>query len=443
MSVKTRTRLWLCSVSLFAAVGAIWFLVQPKPGAAWGKLNFWQFYLALVAALLGGVTLVLGLVPSKQRRPTLFRTLAAGMALMLSLLAIEGVLWTFPTKHLMENPWYAQDERVIQASDRLPWVRPPHFHWQGPSRGDIARLSGDPDPWARTVTFQTDHQGFRNSTDLHHADLVFLGDSFTEAGNVLEEETFVQLTARRLSLTARNLGRSGYTGPTELIVLRDFALACQPRVIVWQVCEANDLDEALMYQEWMQQGRPKDFFLQHDPHHTRVEAWKQRSPSYWLFKQFRTSGWEFAGIFQPNSPNATPVYFLRKFGTGQSPAEHPGWAPLSDSLREADELADQEKIPWIVLYIPMKIRVLADFVAFNEWTRRESANWGYPRSVLEDYVRQLCQELEVPFVSATPALRQAASQGRLVYLPMDTHLSPEGHRVVSDLLLPAIKQVLE
>ena len=43
----------------------------------------------------------------------------------------------------------------------------------------------------------------------------------------------------------------------------------------------------------------------------------------------------------------------------------------------------------------------------------------------------LCERLDVPFLDATPALREASRRGELVYQPLDTHLSARGHELVA------------
>lgn len=93
----------------------------------------------------------------------------------------------------------------------MPYERPPHIRWQGRSIGDLALSLRLPDPYAQEVKFNTDAEGFRNSEHLEHADLIFIGDSFTEAGNVPEDETFVRRVAKMTGMSAPNLGRAGYS----------------------------------------------------------------------------------------------------------------------------------------------------------------------------------------------------------------------------------------
>lgn len=434
--------LCLLAAALCAVVAASIFLfAEEKLGAVFGRLDYRQFWLAIASAAAAILLALPAFLPSPMVRPFLFRTLAVAGSGLACLAVVEAACWRLPARHVMDNPWYAMDGGQVQATEQLPWIRPPHLYWKGTSRGDIARLCGDPDPYAEEVVFQTDYQGFRNSQDLKQADVVFIGDSFTEAGNIPEEQTFVHRVGRDLNVSVRNLGRAGYTGPTELIVLREFGLPCKPKLVVWQVCEANDLDECLLYQDWVRRGRPKDYYVStDDPYSTPLMLWRGRSPTYRIFSWFRRRNWDFTGAFTDEHGGEHTIYFLRKFGTGQSPAEHDGWPILQSSLNDAAQLLREQGIPWIVLYIPMKTRILAERVSFTPQTQREMRGWGTPRSLLEDYVAQFCREQVVPFCTTTPALMQATRRGKLVYLPMDTHLSALGHEVVAETLAPFLQE---
>ena len=69
----------------------------------------------------------------------------------------------------------------------------------------------------------------RTDSGIHpgseQADIVFIGDSFTEAASVAEEDTFVRRVAKASGLKAVNLGRGAYGPQQELIVLKRYGLA--------------------------------------------------------------------------------------------------------------------------------------------------------------------------------------------------------------------------
>jgi hypothetical protein len=291
------------------------------------------------------------------------------------------------------------------------------------------------------VTFVTDFEGFRNSTDLTQADLVFLGDSYTEAGNTPEDQTFVRLTAGALGCSARNLAWAGFTGPMEWIVFRKYGLRCQPRVVIWQVAETNDLSDAVLFQQWLNNGRPRGGGWI-APALTRRDIWKERSPTWRLFAALRRPRrWPVGGTFRDRDGRVVPIRLLWLPGKDQSPVDHPGWPLLADSFREGARFLREEKIALVILLIPDKARALAPRLQLDErLLARNGPDWDLPEpQTLATHLRALCGELDVPFIDATPALRKAAAEGELVYLPFDTHLSPRGHEVVRDVLVEAIK----
>ena len=57
----------------------------------------------------------------------------------------------------------------------------------------------------RVVDYRTDQNGFRNSIEHERADIVFIGDSFTESATVTDADTFVRRIADSTGLRAVNL----------------------------------------------------------------------------------------------------------------------------------------------------------------------------------------------------------------------------------------------
>jgi hypothetical protein len=432
---------------------AAWLVPGHKPDAVLGRLAYWQFLLAIGATAGLVSVLILALVPAGRLRPAAFRIAAVWLGVLFATLAWEGVAYLLPPRHEMDNPWYILTRRGVQESDNmLPFERPPHLKWEGLSRGDLAILNHDDDPYARPVTFATDFEGFRNGQDIEQADLVFLGDSFTEAGNVPEEETFVQLTAKATGLSTRNLGRALHTGPTELLVLKKYGLKCHPSIIVWQLTEANDLQEAVEYRNWIAAGRPNFFdwlFIEQyklrpeqlgasDP---REQSWQRRSPTFQLFRCLRTpKPWDLRGTFCDQAGQVHEVRFNAWPGRQNTPFHNEGWPLLKASIQDGAKLLREQNIRLILVHIPLKIRVVGPWLRLSEAAQKMRPSREIPpQETLASYLDSLCGELGVPFVDATPALKDATAAGELVYLPFDTHLSPRGHEIVSRLLVAAIR----
>ena len=314
--------------------------------------------------------------------------------------------------------------------------------------------TNSPDPEARMITFQTDAQGFRNSKTLQQADLVFVGDSFTEAGNVPEEETFVALVAAQLDQSARNLGVAGYSAPSEWVVLQKHGLSCEPGCVIWQIAETNDLDDALFFVQWQQAGKPSVLpgFSRAKPN--RTEAWKRRSPTYRLHGLWREEAtWPFAGDFVDGSGEVHTLRFEMSFLT--ETGGHPGWRVTEHFLTLGSQLLKEKEIPLLVMLIPRKLRVMAPVSDIHEVSvpspegeivikHSLPEGWDlHPTERLTFYLRSLCARLGVEYLDVTESLSEHAAQGELVFQSMDTHLSTIGHQIVADQIVAKLEAMKE
>jgi hypothetical protein len=428
---------------------AAWLIPEEKPElAVAGRLDYGQFILAMIASAGLASTFIVALAAQPRRRLIAFRVAAVWVGLVVSLLAWEAFAAFQPARHPMENPFYVftyiRTGQGLETAGDLPFKRPPHLRWEGVTRGDLAVLNGDGDPYGRRVTFVTDHEGFRNGQELKQADLVFLGDSYTEAGNLPEDETFVRLVASATDLGARNMGTSGYTAPTELLVLKKYGLACHPRTVIWQIAESNDLSEAALFQRWIDEGRPD--FLQKLTEANRSrenEGWQQHSPTYQLFRLLRSPPiWPLSGTFRDSTGRDYEVRFHSWPSRDQSPVGHPGWPVLAAAIEQGAKLLRDRDIHLIVMLVPMKIRVMLEAVRMSEPMRQAiRPNWDIPQpKTMASHLETLCQKLNVRFLDLTPILKEHSSSGELVYLPLDTHLSPRGHQIVSQQLTKLLER---
>ena len=412
---------------------AAWIYPASKPDAVLGRLNYFQFWLAVILSVTAAACLTVHLIPNHLRRAVGFRFTAVLMGLVVAAIIGEIIAGLLPVHHQMDNPWYLAAGGGTSDSVELPFERPPHLKWEGMSRGDLALLSGDADPYARRITFETDMEGFRNSRDISQADLITIGDSFAEAGNVMEAESFTALAGRQLGSSARNLGRAGYTAATELIVLKKYGLKCQPKVVVWQIAEANDLAEMQIYTNWVAAGRPRYFDIK--PKSARAEAWRSRSPTYKLFslaRQATPRAWPLGAMFRGQDGVEYPVRFLSMPSVEPPVRGHPAWPAFSEALLEGAVLCRTNGICLIVLLIPTKSRVLAPHSRLTDLA--QAAAQRAEGDSLGVVLKEFCNAHDIEFVDATGALLEQAKAGQLGYLPYDTHLSPEGHRVVADLI---------
>lgn len=443
--------MWIAITGLLA--GAIWLLPGRKPEAVFGRYNFTETACALIATAIFVTLVVIACGGERRRRIWEMRALALWLSTCFTIVGCELIaVFVLPPS----NPFYTFNQGGV-ASDssvpfELPYTRPPHLTWEGWSRGNIPRWGPDPKD-TRWLSFETDHEGFRNREDLEFADLVFIGDSFTEGGNVAYEECFVQLTADALNCTARNLGLFGYPPQAEFAVLKHYGLKCEPKVVIWQIFEGNDIADSIHFEDkmrkWNELGQPR-FDRSHPPH--IYSLWVQRSPIYYLFSRLvsRERDW-FAGEFTLRSGEVRTVRFMRAiaeeshFAVDAFGNEHPGWTPIAADISECSHLLRQRNVQLVVLFIPMKSSVLADAVVFDEWSRpRLPRRLRVPASQsIATALKRLCERDEIPFVDATPYLEAATAERELSYIPSDTHLSAYGNQVISRALVENLQALLD
>ncbi|MCH7688937.1 MAG: hypothetical protein IH899_20055, partial [Planctomycetes bacterium] len=349
-----------------------WMLPRTKPNAVLGRLDYWQSAQAVILTAMFFSFAVVVCSPENNRRVRVFRVLAIWLGVLVAIILSESIALFLPLTYITDNPWYGAAEgsdRMAKDSDQLMFERPPHLKWHGLSRGDFAFPVDGEDPYARMVTFETDFEGFRNSVDISQADVIFLGDSFTEAGNVPEKETFVERTVRKLNVSGRNLGRASHGPSAELIILEKYGLKCQPRFVVWQICESNDLEDEVNFRKWIDLGRPALPALYKL---TRFAAWKRRSPTYHLFKRLRKlEPWPYRGTFRDARGSVHPMLFIwSPPDESIRPAGHPGWPLMAETLGKGAALLSKHDIELLVLLIPKKIRVMGPYVEFSQLSRQ-------------------------------------------------------------------------
>jgi hypothetical protein len=400
-------------------------LVRPRGIYGWG-------HYAGRDLALGIVTTVVGLVASidvcPRSWPRMRRGLLAGTtALCAALVAVVvcDVGWVLAVRQAWRHPastdaWAVDGSADTVPDDRLGFARKPNLDW-----------SGRPVEGGRWVHYRTDEHGFRNPPGLDRADVVFVGDSFTEAGAIPDEDTFVDRVGDRAGLRTVNLGRSRYGPQQEEIVLEQSALAYHPRAVVWVLFEGNDLADAHRFAEWRR-----------DPTGTQTfeVRYARMSPVLQLVRTTARRPSDRPRRLRLPDGTTGDVYLDYGYVPDASVRDPLGFDETRRSLAAGAELCRSHGVALLVVLVPVKVHVLAPWVVFDDDADRAQFLPGTGDDDDRDFehaVAGAARALGLPVVDALPMLRaRAAADDRLVYATYaDSHLEVDGHAVIADAVL--------
>jgi hypothetical protein len=413
------TLLWTAAI-YFGVIP--WF--RPRGSYLWGHYRIRNICTGTLLGITALCATAVLLVPARYRRPLAFRCIVM-LSTVLVMVLVTDLAYTLGVMRAWQADYWldkAHIPRRYSLPDReLEFVRRPGIAWQG-------RLPGN----NQLIHYRTDEHGFRNRPGLHRAELVFIGDSYTEAAQVTEPDTFVQRVAAASRLSAVNLGRGAYGPQQECIVLRRYGLAYLPRVVFWQCFEGNDLNDAHNFALWQQTGSQS------------TKALLSRLLDNSLIHQ-----WLSMTLLPPP---VTPVATLRYTDqTEQAIALRYRYQPqqpeelglgMEETLKAVEtgfRLCQDHGIRLVLVFIPSMVRVMEPWLVFDDAAQRERYLPGNTVKARRDFpsqLQQLCQQLGCPYLDALPALRsQAARDNQRLYIPNDEHLDVMGHQVIAQLLL--------
>ena len=411
-------------ILLWLAAGYFWVVpvLRPRGVYGWGHYRLIDIYAGIILAVCALCVTIFVVGPVSRRRKLTFQLAAISGSVLLTL-ALADLGYAF----VVEGAWTAShtdvwfDGSSITRKDNLPdeeigFVRKPGVSWEG-------RLS----PEARYVTYRTDENGFRNPSGVGKADAVFIGDSFTEGSSVPEEDTFVQKFGAVSKLSAVNLGRSNYGPQQELVVMKRYGLKYSPRLVVWQIFEGNDLLDAHHFADWKANPGQRDSISL---------RYTKRSLITRLLAMTIPKDRGAARPFHDRSGQTQRLFLDYAYVPGQPATEPLGMAETKKAIEEGYRLCQARGIKLLILFIPIKVRVLAPYVQFKDAPDRDHYLPGGKLDSESDFSRELARfsdALGCPFLDMTNALRHRASEdNRLVYsTDQDSHLDVDGHSVVA------------
>ena len=416
---------WISFTLLLAIACYLWVvpLFRPRGDFLWGYYRLKDVYAGIPVgcALLGAIAVWAS--PSKYRRVLALRLVSLLVSVIVTVAVVDVVYALFVQGAWRPNYWLDQahiPRTYNTADDELGFVRKPNLSW----RGFIREAN-------RVVDYRTDKNGFRNpSIEQATADVVFIGDSFTEAVEVNENDTFVRRVGAATGLTVVNLGRGGYSPQQELIVLEKYGLSYKPRYVVWQLFEGNDLVEADNFAAWKKNPQQQNSSLK--------DRYFDHSLLTKLLTKTRIMDRSVAWItlhYSDGTRARTPLHY---FYESNQPAEMPlAMAEINEAIGKGYRLCQSQRIQLLLIFVPTMIRVMEPFVT----AEREEDELRYLRKSTDkkDFsglTDELCAQLGCTFVDSFAALRQAAeTDNRNLYIPRDEHLDVRGHEVIAKIVV--------
>lgn len=420
---------WIGFTLLLAISFYLWVLplFRPRGDFLWGYYRLKDIYLGIPVglALLGTIAVLAS--RSEYRRRVAFRLASVFVSVIATVLVVD-VVYAFIVRGALQSNFWLDQAHIPRTynvgDDELGFVRKPDVSW----RGFIGEAS-------RVVDYRTDKNGFRNPPNAPAtADVVFIGDSFTEAVEVNESYTFVRRVGDATGLSVVNLGRGGYGPQQELIVLQKYGLSYKPRFVVWQLFEGNDLMDAHHFHAWKQSPLQSNSTL--------ADRYFAHSFVSKLLTKTRVADRSTPWITFHYSDGNTSRIPLHYFYEPSQPAELPvGMEETNRTVSMVHNLCQSHRIQLMILFVPTMIRVMDRYITLE---RKEDEVRYFPEHSDRDFsarLTALCEQIGCTFVDSFAVLRHAAaSNNRNIYIPRDEHLDVRGHELIAQLVADWIRK---
>lgn len=409
-------------------------------------------------------------------------TLLIMLSLLLAFALLEGGMRAFPflvprtiwqLGHV-DKPYQETPTTIYLHSGRLNL----------PELADVHPVPQDEDEVVAEFIHQTNSLGFRGSGKVpDQVGLIGLGDSFTHAPQV--EETWVDLLGKQLALTSLNLGLSGRAPTSEIEPYLKYGVPRSPSLVILGYFEGNDLTAycphdpsyQLALGRWDDQllirQLPQAFEIAIDTS-TRVaeeermaiEPDRESDSQEYIFPVYATLGGQQIELAF-HSQNASTMLISYDDVRRSIQLE-----AIRNAFVEAQQASDKIGARFVVAYFPSVERVYwplivgeTDIVTAiyadqrNMWQMTDQPcidripldrNFMTQEVFVEtinsningqrDALRDMLAEIGVEFIDLTPAFREAAAQGEVLYYPYDTHWNQAGHQLAADTMATILSE---
>ncbi len=425
-----------------------------------GRYGIDHFHAATVLTMVAAVAIYVVFAPVHLKRQRRVAVVAWSLTVVVALTATDVIL-----RVMFDDAAYVHvgelrlrppnmDHRLVYEDAPLPHRSLPTIRPGYPSY---------------EVRMRTDARGLRNPEALDAADVLLLGDSFTEGSRVGDDETWAGRLAAESGLVVYNLANSGDDPQKYLAKFDLFGRDMGAGTIIVTLYEGNDFRRSAPLKHSVDDydlGEAIGNYFRFAPIRVRYERLLReglgriradapvddRGALDWLPFPFEANGrisWYFV----------KPKRIELMFTGAPAFAADTGWHTARDAVDALISAAARKGARVIVAYAPTKARVMMplvvdalDAVAVLRYvqllgdslpdgltdvrdTEQLAAAMARYEGEMERVVRDYFEDRGIMFVSLTGPLREAAKRGLQTYFTYDQHWTPDGHRVVADEML--------
>ena len=298
-------------------------------------------------------------------------------------------------------------------------------------------------PEEQEITLQYDKDGFRNPMDLDDWEIVVIGDSFTELGNLKYDDLVSTQLGSLVDRSVKNLGISHTGVLNQTACLRHFGISKSTKHVVWVFFEGNDLQDMVLESQRLSRIETGA------SDHVDLIANRKTQSSLTAVIQNVLFAPSRLDIYGP-AVNATLSRGSEsvRFKLDYTPVGSEMLGPVGDQLRVAmenlAELCRQRDMKLWCVYMPTKRRVFHSLRYQVDTDAPLHLRQPWQPSDLPQWLELQCRQKKLAFVDATPPLIELNKSDEFSHnLAFDTHLSAAGARVVAVSLASKMQPFIE
>ena len=396
--------------------------------------------------VLGGIFIITH--PRYAKAPA--SALVLGASFVVTSLVIFTILELFPSLirvlNLSSIHYYALRGTYIVDDELVLRNRPSSTFQISQFKGELYDPSYAVEVPAMLYKATYDKDGFRNNSMRSRSDIVVIGDSYIEFGHD-NDDTFSKRLEALSGLHSTNLG-TGWHGPFQyLSVLKRYGIAQHPKYALLCFFEGNDIGDIRAYMEWKGGGAYWHFNLSSKNFFQRYMMVLQDLVFFpgTLATQFaaRTVPQDSVNHDQlhpnlvalqlGNETIKTTFFYKNETRSAGEMAKTKEWGLLRQLLVEFQAISRANNIVPIVVFIPTKAHIYAEYSTTSSginWVKIRDQQISAKNNV-ETAMARTCEAVGMKFVSLTPVFQQAASRGKFLYYPFDTHWNSEARQIAA------------